>query len=124
MVDDLSFLASIDGLDSFNGLRRVLGKKALYESMLRKFVAGQKSAIADISTALTESSWEVAERLVHTLKGSAASIGATALATQAIQIESKIKERQPIALIEDDLQQLAGPLTHLVAQLERNLPAL
>jgi CheY-like chemotaxis protein len=122
-VDDLSFLPGIEGLDSFNGLRRVLGKKPLYLSMLRKFVTGQKSAVAEISGALQENSWEGAERLVHTLKGVAASIGATAVASLATQLESELRERQSRPQIEDRLQQLAVPLDHLIGQLERHLPA-
>jgi CheY-like chemotaxis protein len=121
--DDLSFLPGIEGLDSFNGLRRVLGKKALYRSMLRKFITGQKSAVAEIAGALQENSWESAERLVHTLKGVAASIGATAVAFLATQLESALTERQPLAQIEACLQQLAVPLGHLIGQLERHLQA-
>jgi PAS domain S-box-containing protein len=123
MVDNLSFLPGIEGLDSLNGLRRVLGKKTLYGSMLRKFVTGQKSAVAEISGALRENSWEGAERLAHTLKGVAASIGATAVASLATQLESALHERQPRVQIEAYLQQLAAPLEHLIGQLERNLPA-
>ena len=122
-VGDLSFLPGIEGLDSFNGLRRVLGKKAVYESMLRKFIIGQKSVVAAIAKALQENSWEDAERLVHTLKGVAASIGATDVAFLATQLESALRERQPRPLIEVSLQQLAVPLDHLIGQLERHLPS-
>jgi PAS domain S-box-containing protein len=122
-VDDLSFLPGIEGLDSFNGLRRVLGKKGLYGSMLRKFITGQKSAVAEISGALQENSWESAERLAHSLKGVAASIGATAVTSLATQLESALNERQPRPQVEAYLQQLAVPLDHLIGQLERDLPA-
>jgi two-component system sensor histidine kinase/response regulator len=121
-VTDLSFLSSIDGLDSFNALRRVLGKKALYESMLRKFITGQKSVLKEIAVALKENSWEDAERLAHTLKGVTGNIGATALVALATQLESAIKERQRYPQIEVFLQQLATPLDNLIRQLERYLP--
>jgi CheY-like chemotaxis protein len=121
-VDDLSFLPGIEGLDAFNGLRRVLGKKALYESMLRKFMTGQKTVVASIARELQENSWEGAERLAHTLKGVAGSIGATDLASLATQIELALNERQPRPQIEDLLKQLATPLDHLISQLERHLP--
>jgi two-component system sensor histidine kinase/response regulator len=122
-VDDLSFLPGIKGLDSFNGLRRVLGKRALYVSMLRKFITGQKAVVAEIAGALQENSWESAERLVHTLKGVAASIGATVVASLATQLESALTERQPRPQIDACLQRLAAPLDHLIGQLERHLPA-
>jgi CheY-like chemotaxis protein len=122
-VDDLAFLPEIEGLDSFNGLRRVLGKKALYESMLRKFIIGQKFVVAAITRELQENSLEGAERLAHTLKGVAGSIGATDVASLATQIESALNERQPHPQIEAYLQQLAVPLDHLIRQLERHMPA-
>jgi PAS domain S-box-containing protein len=122
-VDDLSFLPGIEGLDSFNGLRRVLGKKALYGSMLRKFIIGQKSVVAAIAGALQEKSWEEAEYLAHTLKGVAGSIGATDVVSLAAQLESALTERQPRPQIATYLQQLAVPLDHLIGQLERYLPA-
>jgi two-component system sensor histidine kinase/response regulator len=122
-VDDLAFLPEIEGLDSFNGLRRVLGKKTLYESMLRKFIIGQKFVVAAITRELHENSLEGAERLAHTLKGMAGSIGATDVASLATQLESALKECQPRLQIEAYLQQLAVPLDHLIGQLEQHLPA-
>jgi two-component system sensor histidine kinase/response regulator len=123
MPSDLSFLPGIDGLDSFNALRRVLGKKTLYESMLRKFITGQKSVVKEIAGALQENAWDEAERLAHTLKGVAGNIGATAVASIATQLESALKERQTHPQIEVYLQQLAPPLDHLIGQLEQHLPA-
>jgi CheY-like chemotaxis protein len=123
MADEVSFLSGINGLDSINALRRVLGKKALYENMLRKFITGQKLVVQEIARALQENSWEDAERLAHTLKGVAGNVGATAVASLATQLESAIKERQPHPQIEGYLQQLAVPLDHLIGQLEQHLPA-
>jgi HPt (histidine-containing phosphotransfer) domain-containing protein len=91
--------------------------------MLRKFITGQKSAVAEISVALQENSWEGAERLAHTLKGVSSSIGATDVASLALQLESALKERQPRPVIEAYLQQLAVPLDQLIGQLEQHLPA-
>jgi CheY-like chemotaxis protein len=122
-VDELSFLTGIEGLDWLNGLRRVLGKKTLYASMLRKFVAGQKSVVTAIERALQESSWEGAEHLAHTLKGVSGSIGATEVASQATLLESALKERQPRPLIDAQLMRLAVTLDHLIRQMEQHLPS-
>jgi len=113
----------IDGLDMVNGLRRVLGKKPLYLSMLRKFVAGQKTVIAEIVQALEADLWDTAERLAHTLKGVAGNIGATALHQLAATLEATIKERHPRAEIDAQLATLKSPLETLIAQLEQQLPA-
>jgi two-component system sensor histidine kinase/response regulator len=122
-VDELAFLPEIEGLDSFNALRRVLGKKPLYESMLRKFITGQKSVVAEIAGALQENAWEDAERLAHTLKGVAGNIGATAVVSIATQLESALKERQTHLQIEVYLKLLAPLLDHLIGQLEQHLSA-
>ncbi|MDD2711908.1 MAG: response regulator, partial [Simplicispira sp.] len=67
-------LPVIEGLDQEAGLRRVLGKKSLYLSMLRKFVTGQASVLEDVKAALNEGDWMTAERLAHTLKSVAGNI--------------------------------------------------
>jgi len=87
--------ADIDGLDMVNGLRRVLGNKRLYLSMLRKFVAGQKSAVAEILKTLATDDRDSAERLAHTLKGVSGNIGAGGLQSLAEMLETAIRERRP-----------------------------
>ena len=114
--------AGIDGLDMTGGLRRVRGKKPLYLSMLRKFVAGQKSAIPAILKALEGNDWDGAERLAHTLKGVSGNIGATGVQRLAEELEAAIKERQPRGAIDVRLAGLTQPLDALIAQLEQTLP--
>jgi two-component system sensor histidine kinase/response regulator len=114
--------SDIEGLDMINGLRRVLGKKALYLSMLRKFVAGQKSVTAEIRKALAGNDWDTAERLAHTLKGVSGNIGATGLQRLAEQLEAAIRERQSHKAVEDSLDELKMPLEMLIEQLEQTLP--
>jgi two-component system sensor histidine kinase/response regulator len=120
--DELSFLTGIEGLDSFNGLRRVLGKKTLFASMLCKFVAGQRSVVPAIENALQENSWEGAEHLAHTLKGVSSSVGATEVASLATQLESALKERQARPQIDAQLMRLTVTLDHLIRQMEQHLP--
>ncbi len=112
----------IEGLDVASGLRRVLGKKSLYLSMLRKFVAGQKTVVAEILTALEANLWESAERLAHTLKSVAGNIGANALKDMAERLETSIKERHPREEIDARLGDLEKPLEFLILQLEQQLP--
>ena len=116
----LSF--EIKGLDMVNGLRRVLGKKPLYLLMLRKFVAGQKSATAEILKALEVDDWTTAERLAHTLKGVSGNIGATGLQQLAEKIETAIKAHRPRLELDGLLNALKSLLKNLIDQLEMNLP--
>ncbi|MFA6063546.1 MAG: PAS domain S-box protein [Gallionella sp.] len=112
----------IDGLDTVNGLRRVLGKQSLYLSMLRTFVGGEKLTIQKIIKALDEHDWVTAERLVHTLKGASGNIGAGDLQHLAEKLETAIKQQQPRGEINLSIDALAAPLVQLIAQLEAQLP--
>jgi CheY-like chemotaxis protein len=122
ITQDVELPSGIEGLDVANGLRRVLGKKPLYLSMLRKFVSGQKSVTETIRKALDENHWDVAERLAHSSKGVSGSIGATGLQQMAEQIETAIKERHTRTKIDAQLKELKKQLDYLFAQLELKLP--
>jgi len=121
-VTDVDLPSGIEGLDIANGLRRVLGKKRLYLSMLRKFCAGQKSATIEIVKALERKDWDAAERLAHTLKGVSGNIGATTLQLLAEKLVATIKERRPRSVVDTCLEELGEPLASLIAHLERKLP--
>jgi PAS domain S-box-containing protein len=111
----------IEGLEVDNTLRRLLGKTALYVSLLHKFVNTEKSACADIRRALKNKDNELAERLAHSLKGSSGSIGATKLQQLAEQLEIAIKELRPPEEIERSLDELSAPLFSMTTQLEQQL---
>ena len=114
--------SGIAGLDTDTGMRRVLGKKPLYLSMLRKFVAGQKHAVADIRSAFARGDLRAAERIAHTSKSVAANIGATQVQARAAEVENAMKlwqSRERVAALFDALGE---PLHDLVAALEAALP--
>ncbi len=119
----LEALARIEGLDAAAGLRRVLGKPAAYESLLRKFVAGQATAVQSTRSLLAQGQRQDALRAMHTLKGTAGTIGAAPLAQLAEAVEQAIAA-------ETDAQALAALLAPvdtacqaLVAALQGALPA-
>jgi two-component system sensor histidine kinase/response regulator len=113
----------IEGLDTKNGLQRVLGKQDLYLSMMRKFVTGQKDTVAEIRTNLRNGDLVTAERLAHTTKGVAGNIGATKVQALAADIERSIRELEPRDILDSRLTALARPLADLVAAMEAALPA-
>ncbi len=119
---DFNIPSGIQGLDTSNGLRRLLGKKPLYLSLLRKFIAGQKFVIAKILKELESNNWDAAMRLAHTLKGVSGNIGATMLQDLAEKLEMAIKERKPRRDVDARLDLLIEPLEKLIAQLEHSLP--
>ena len=117
--------SGIAGLDTASGLRRVLGKKSLYLSMLRRFVAGQKGVVAALQTALDQHDLTTAERLAHTTQSTAASIGAADVQALATTLERAISHGGASAGdLQTQVQALDGPLSTLINALENALPAL
>jgi two-component system sensor histidine kinase/response regulator len=102
--------SAIAGLDMVAGLRRVLGKEQTYLSLLRRFAASQKNAVAETLQALMSDDHAVAERLAHTLKGTSANIGAVLVQELAAGLEAAIKNRRPRAELEAQLAPLRIPL--------------
>jgi two-component system sensor histidine kinase/response regulator len=110
--------AGVPGLDVEAGLRRVLGKQALYAQLLVKFLAGQRQACAAIRKALDAQDHGLAERLAHTCKGVAGSLGAGGIQEAAGQLESAIGQRQPRARLDELLAQLDAQLQPVLGALE------
>jgi HPt (histidine-containing phosphotransfer) domain-containing protein len=108
-------------LDTENAMAR-MGGEATYLTMLAKFIPSQGRAVQSINDALAVDDRAAAERLAHTLKGVAASVGAHALADAADQLEKALSAgraeeypaliggltdrlEQAVAAVEDYLQQ-------------------
>lgn len=116
-------LRHIPGLDVTAGLRRVLDKRPAYEGLLRKFVAGQAHAVQATRTALAAGQHAEAQRAMHTLKGTAGTIGATALAALAQRVEEAIAQRASPDLVEPLLKPVEAACQALVTALQQALPA-
>jgi two-component system sensor histidine kinase/response regulator len=80
----------VDGLDTVTGLHRCLGKPDFYRSLLQQFVDRQAHICYQIEQALDAAQWERAQRLVHTLKGVAGTLGAVQLQALAEALEGAI----------------------------------
>ena len=113
----------IAGLDTQLGLRRMMGKEPLYLAMLRRFAAGQKSLAAQVQDALADGDIATAERLAHTTKAVAGTVGATVIQDLAQALETAIREYHPPVDVQRRLCELEQPLATLVAALESRLPA-
>lgn len=120
--DGIILPQGIVALDIPAGLRHVMGNKALYTLLLRRFCSSQKSAPQDIRNALENSDRVTAERNAHTLKGVASNIGASNIQKYAADIESAIKNDLPSKTIHEHIKNLEGPLEQLISQLELQIP--
>ena len=115
-------LPPIAGLDSAAGLRRMMGNAAGYVALLHKFAAQQRSVPDDIAAALRRRDRATAERLAHTLKGIAGTIGAEALAAAAGRVEGALRAGADAAAVEPEIAALGAALRALLGELRRALP--
>ncbi|MEP5765133.1 MAG: response regulator [Halieaceae bacterium] len=78
------------GINIKLGLSRVGGNPGLFRDILLRFRDGQVNVVEETRVALSEGNLELAARLAHTLKGVAASIGASEVASAAKDLEAGI----------------------------------
>ena len=112
----------IEGLDVDGALRRVAGNAPFLLSMLRRFVDVNRHVVADIAHLLEAGDRAGAERRAHTLKGGAATLGATRLHAAATDLEAALHEQPESAETAQRLATLGAVLVSLCAELDRQLP--
>jgi signal transduction histidine kinase/DNA-binding response OmpR family regulator/HPt (histidine-containing phosphotransfer) domain-containing protein len=86
-------LPDIAGLDSTSGLRRAGGKPVLYLQMLGMFARDFADCKTSFAHLIAAARWDEAERLAHTLKGLAGTIGAGEVQSLAGNLEAACKSR-------------------------------
>ena len=114
--EDLPY--SVAGMDVKTGLNRMMGKKPLYLTMLRKYIEGQSGCTRVIKNALAVGDMATAQRAAHTLKGVSGTIGATEIPHLADAVENAIRAEQPREAVTQALSALDAPLTALLQALE------
>jgi len=106
--------AVLPALDVRAGIRRAMGKRAIYLNLLHKF----KGRFADFPSVLkgcfAAGDMEAAVIQAHSLKGIAASLGAISLHNGAKELEQQLRRRQSPAA----LPQVEYMLEELLQQLE------
>jgi len=110
-------LRAIAGLDVDAGLRRMLGRWAAYEELLRMFASGQAGSVQTARSELAAANTTSARRAMHTLKGTAGAIGAAEVARRAADSERMIVRAAgeeavlaSLRAVEQALQPLIGAL--------------
>jgi PAS domain S-box-containing protein len=121
-VEQFVLPSGIQGLDSALGLRRVSGKIVLYETILRKYIAGQATVVDELRAAVENQDFELAKRLAHTTKGVSGNIGATEVQDIAAEIEAGLGEGVDAVVILDQLTVLHSALAPLLQSLAACLP--
>jgi HPt (histidine-containing phosphotransfer) domain-containing protein len=119
-LEAMSRLPRIHGLDTQSGLGRTRGKVDLYRNLLEQFALGFESFGQQIMQFLNEGKPGDAERLAHSLKGVAASLGAQPVSDAARHLEHALHHGLPpetaLGRVEHQLNPLVIALTaHLKA---------
>ena len=117
-----TFARDIAGLDTQLGLRRVMGKEALYLSLLRKFVASNQAGLEPLAQLLEAGDHASAERMAHTLKGVAGNIGASELQAAMAQVERALHDQEPPARVRSLMDRPQALLAQLLTDLAAALP--
>jgi two-component system sensor histidine kinase/response regulator len=114
-------MLKVDGLDVKDGLTRVGGNKPLYLKLLRQFADQYADAGAQIAEHLANGDSSTAQRLAHTLKGLAGSLGARSLQDEAGAIEKRLRDQASADAIEPLILNLRTTLEPIAAQLKAAL---
>jgi two-component system sensor histidine kinase/response regulator len=128
--DDAIYWFSIPELDWEAALHRVSQKVSLYENLLNSFIHGQSSIGEDLNAALQAGDRTLAERQAHTLRGAAATIGATTVQERAGAVETMLRRgldgealAQEIALLQRENTLVIQAITAARAALQDAEPA-
>ena len=110
---------NIAGIDTALGLKSIGGKRERYESLLRKFAERQAGTAEAIRGALSVGDASTAEREAHSLKGAASTLGVTALAKHAADVEIAIMTGQNV---DEALESLSHSLVVVVKAIRAAFP--
>ena len=110
--DPAAGFAALRGVDAGKGLENTMNDPGFYRKILRLFQQDQGDFIKKFMAAQQSGDLEGAARLAHTLKGVAATIGATGLHEAALQLEQNCRQQH------DDCAEL---LRQTAAELEQVL---
>ena len=90
LADSIHAAAASAGVELVPALRRLGGNRAVYQRMLRSFIKDLAGMPAQLQTQLAHAEFVAASHVLHTLKGLAATLGATALAAEAAHGEKQL----------------------------------
>jgi HPt (histidine-containing phosphotransfer) domain-containing protein len=113
---------SLPGIDQQAGLVTAMGNADLYGRLLRQFHKRHQDFGAEFLDASEGTDQSSAERLAHTLKGAAATIGADAVAEAASELEAACAVGKEPSRIEAALQRTVAALLPVLAGLQGLTP--
>lgn len=85
---------TIPGIDIAQGLAQIEGNAELYLRLLKQFGVEKKDAILEIQETLQKNKLSRARQLLHTIKGLAATLGATGFARAALELDEVLADKK------------------------------
>ena len=128
-----SRLAAVLVVDSESAIARLGGNREFYQTIVSMFLHDGAAQYDQLVQRVVQADYPTALRNAHTLKGLAATIGATHLAIAASHVEILLKRRvgvdtavdlDGLALLNDSLAQLEAQLSLVMHSLTKNVPPI
>ncbi len=121
-VSATEMLPNLPGVTVDASVRRIGGNVAFYYSLLDKFRVSERDVVPRIREALASNDTKTAERVAHTLKGIAGTLGAEVLQDLAEQLEHDIRDGS-FGNVESLLAQTEKEIESLIAKIDRVIEA-
>ncbi|MCK6390538.1 MAG: response regulator, partial [Azonexus sp.] len=115
---------ALAGIDTVDGLRRMMNRRGLYEKVLQDFYLRFDGETGRIIDALQSGEREMAIRRAHSLKGTGGTIGAQRLAECARQLEASLREATQDAPPQAALDALGMALDEVLASIAAAFPGM
>jgi len=109
-------------LDVEEALRRIMNNQSLYIDILHSFVDTQYSCAENIRHAIEEGDVQLAERLAHSVRGAAGTIGAQNIYQAADVVEQSIRHNMSIEDIKPGIAELDALIKSLSSKIKQKVP--
>ena len=112
----------LPGIDLADGLKRLGGNRVLFRKLLVEFNEDHGNDIDAIKKAVKQDQEDVAQRIAHTIKGLAGTIGARDLSLSAGKLEAALKaghRAEDYVILMGELEQAITPVLSGLGQLNR-----
>ena len=111
-------LHNVEGLDAASAVSSLSGRVDIYIKILCKFIEMNEYYISDFDTCWAGQNYEKAQRMAHTLKGQAGTIGAVGVQSLAAALEHFCGMEATYALVPEESQTLGERLDELLSSLK------
>ncbi|MBK8186778.1 MAG: response regulator [Cellvibrio sp.] len=102
---------SIPGVDLESVLKRLGGNRPFVHKILLSFAKQNADTAKQLTDAIAEKNWELAERISHTLKGTAGTIGLLSVSKTAAELNDALKQKN-----HENIEPLVGAFTEALNQ--------